>query len=560
MDNLNRRRASEGEETSPLRLRIGVHTGLVVSRVNEDGDFVVTGDTVNLASRLQSVAEPGMVVISADTHKLVAHAFETIDLGAIALKGRAEPVQVFRVAGPSPVPTKLRGIAGLDSPLVGREAEMAALQEALDRLQRGVGGVVTVVGEAGIGKSRLVAEARKIVSVPRSSLPAPRSTPAWIEGRCLSFGASIPYLLWLDVLRSALGVTLDDPPEIVVVRLRTWVQDLCPGRFADVYPYLARLMSLPLEAQTLADLAEQDGQILKRNTMLAAEIALACTANRQPVALVLEDLHWADPSSLELLQHLVPLIDRTALLLILVFRPHIDHGSWKVREIAGRDYHHRYTDLWLQPLSALDSESLVGNLLRVDALPQNLRQRILSSAEGNPFFVEEVIRTLIDMQAIAYDEASGCWLATRDLAEVPIPDTLQGIITARIDRLQADTRHVLQLASVIGRIFLYRVSGRHLPRRSVDLEARLLDLQREELIRERARIPELEYIFKHELTREAAYNGILKRQRAVFHRQVAETLERLFPDQLDEMAGVAGPPLGAGRGQRTGCKQFVAGR
>ena len=357
LDNLNLRRASEGEKTSPLRLRIGIHTGLVVSRVDEDGDFVITGDTVNLASHLQSVAEPGMVVISADAYKLVCHAFETTDLGAIALKGRAEPVKVFRVAGPSPVPAKLRGIAGLDSPLVGRQAEMEALRSALECLERGVGGIVTVVGEAGIGKSRLVAEARKIVSVPRSSLPAPRSTPAWIEGRCLSFGASIPYLLWLDVLRSALGVTLDDPPEIVVERLRTWVQDLCPDRFADVYPYLARLMSLPLEAETLADLAEQDGQILKRNTMLAAEIALACTANRQSIALILEDLHWADPSSLELLQHLVPLIDRTSLLVILVFRPHIDHGSWKVREIAGRDYHHRHTDLWLLPLSVIDSES-----------------------------------------------------------------------------------------------------------------------------------------------------------------------------------------------------------
>ena len=166
-----------------------------------------------------------------------------------------------------------------------------------------------------------------------------------------------------------------------------------------------------------------------------------------------------------------------------------------------------------------------------------MRQRILSSAEGNPFFVEEVIRTLIDMQAIAYDEARGRWIATRDLAEVPIPETLQGMLTARIDRLQADTRHVLQLASVIGRIFLYRVLAA-ITDEERGLDDRLLVLQREELIRERARIPELEYIFKHELTREAAYSGVLKRQRKQFHRQVAEALERLFPDRLDEMAAL----------------------
>ena len=532
LDNLNRRRASVGEETSPLRLRIGIHTGLVVSRVDEDGDFVITGDTVNLASRLQSAAEPGMVLISADVYKLVCHVFETTDLGAIALKGRAEPVRGFSVAGPSPVPAKLRGIVGLDSPLVGRQAEMAALRAALERLERGVGGIVTVVGEAGIGKSRLVAELRKS---QRSTDPRSPVTVTWIEGRCLSYGATAPFLLWLDLLRSTLRVTLEDSSDIVAERLRIWVQDLCPERFAALYPYLARLMSLPIDAVTLADIAELDGATLKQRIFRAAEIALSCTADRQPLVMVCEDLHWADPSSLELLQYLLPLVDHASLLLILVFRPHADYGSWTVREIAGRDYRHRYTDLWLHPLSAAHSESLVGNLLHGDALPESLRWRILSRAEGNPFFVEEVIRTLIDLQAIVRDETNDCWLPARDLAEIPIPDTLQGIITARIDRLQPDTRHVLQLASVIGRIFAHRVL-KSIVEEDIDLDAVLLDLQRQELVRERARIPELEYIFKHELTREAAYNGILKRQRSVLHCQVAETLEHLFPDRVDEMA------------------------
>ena len=359
----------------------------------------------------------------------------------------------------------------------------------------------------------------------------------WIEGRCLSYGAAIPYLLVLDLLRSALGVTLDEPPELVQDRLQEWVRGLCSERFDAVYPYLARLMSLPLEAETLADLAELDGQTLKQRTFQAAEIAISCAANRQPLVLVCEDLHWADASSLELLEHLLPLTDRASLLLICVFRPQVDHGSWHIRDLAGRDYRHRYTDLWLQPLSAADSEALVGNLLHVDALPQALRLRILSQAEGNPFFVEEVIRTLIDMGAIVREDATGRWHATRDLAEIPVPDTLQGVIMARIDRLQADTRHLLQLASVVGRVFLYRVLAA-LAEEEQDLEGKLLTLQRQELIRERARIPELEYIFKHELTREAAYNGILKRQRPVFHRQVAEALERLFPERSDEMLGL----------------------
>ena len=517
-----------------LQLRIGIHTGLVVSTVDADGDFVVTGDTVNLTARLQAAAEPDTVLVSADTHKLIAHAFEMQDLGTILLKGKAEPVQVFRVVGQASIPSKLRGVAGLDSPLVGRQAEMAALNEALERLKRGVGGIVTIVGEAGIGKSRLVTELRK--SQQSTDHPSP-GTVNWLEGRSLSYGANIPYLLWLDLLRRALGVTLDDAPELVDERLQTWLRGLYPDHFATVYPYLARLMSLPLEAEMLAHLAELDGPALKQRTFQAAEIAFKCAAKRQPLVLVCEDLHWADPSSLELLERLLPLTDHVSLLVVCVFRPYLDHESWKVRETASRDYHHRYTDLWLQPLSAADSEALVGNLLRVDALPQALRWRILGRAEGNPFFVEEVIRTLIDMQAIAHDDASGRWVATRDLAEFPIPDTLQGVIAARIDRLPVDARHILQMASVIGRIFLYRVLA-SIAEQDQSLEDKLLVLQREEMIRERARIPELEYIFKHELTREAAYNGILKKQRKVFHRQVAKALERIFPEHLDEQAAL----------------------
>ena len=258
-------------------------------------------------------------------------------------------------------------------------------------------------------------------------------------------------------------------------RLHTWVQGLCPDRFDAVYPYLARLMSLPLTDATSAGLAELDGQTLKQCTIQAAEIVLTCSASLQPLAMALEDLHWADPSSLELLEHLLPLTDRASLLLICVFRPHVDHGSWRIREIAARNYRHRHADLWLQPLSVADSEALVGNLLRVDALPQDLRGRILSRAEGNPFFVEEVIRTLIDRKAIELDTASGRWLATRDLAEAPVPETLQGVIAARIDHLHAETRHVLQLASVIGRIFLYRVLS-EIAREERDLVGRVAGL------------------------------------------------------------------------------------
>jgi ABC-type oligopeptide transport system substrate-binding subunit len=522
-----------------FNVRVGINTGLVV--VGEVGsdlrvEYTAMGDAINLAARMESAAEPGTVLITEDTHKLVAPLFETETLGSIQVKGRTDPVCVFRVLSAKEVPGKVRGIAGLESPLVGREAEFAALGEALERVEAAVGGIVTIVGEAGIGKSRLAAELRREAS----------AGVQWVEGRCLSYGTSIAYLLWLDVLRGLLGVTLEESPRAVRETLRQRVQDLCPGEFEDVYPYLARLMSLrpaegveglPLEQDLVAKLDDMGGLELKTSTFQAIETLIHCAASERPLVLVSEDLHWADPTSIELLKQVLPLTDRAPILFICVFRPEKEHGSWRIRETVARTYGYRHTDLWLQPLSAADSETLVGELLQIEALPPELKERILDVVEGNPFYVEEVIRSLIDQGAIVQDEARGHWTATREVAEIPIPDTLQGVLTARIDRLQEEAKGVLQMASVIGRIFLYRILEA-IAEEERQLDAHLLTLQREEMIRERARIPELEYIFKHDLTREAAYNGLLKKKRRLFHRQVAEALERLFPGRIEQQLGL----------------------
>jgi ABC-type oligopeptide transport system substrate-binding subunit/class 3 adenylate cyclase len=562
-ERLERERGIQG-----FNVRVGIHTGLVV--VGEVGsdlrvEYTAMGDAVNLAARMESAAEPGTVLITEDTHKLVAPLFDSEPLGPIEVKGKAQPVPAYRVLAPKMAPGKPRGIAGLESRLVGRETELAALQAALERLEAGVGGVVTIVGEAGIGKSRLVAEVRKktLAKVLKPSQGWSRALHlTWVEGRCLSYGASIAYLLWLDVLRGLLGVTVEDAPVDVRDALEKWVRALCPERFEDgfdavfdgdkdavfdpvkdaVYPYLGRLMSLPLEEEVEGRLEDLDGRELKERTFRAVEMLLACAAADRPLVLVCEDLHWSGPSSLALLEHLLSLTVRVPLLLICVFRAERDHGSWQLRETVGRDYRQWHTDLWLQPLSGVESETLVGNLLWVEDLPEQLKGRILDHAGGNPFFLEEVLRSLIDEGAIVQDGATGRWQATRDVGDIAIPDTLQGLLLARIDRLQEETKRVLQMAAVIGRIFLYRVleaiAAAEAAVEEQALERRLVTLQDEEMIRERTRIPELEYIFKHHLTQEAAYNGLLKRERRIYHRQVGEALERLFPDRVEEQVGL----------------------
>jgi ABC-type oligopeptide transport system substrate-binding subunit/class 3 adenylate cyclase len=541
-----------------FHVRVGINTGLVV--VGEAGsdlrvEYTAMGDAVNLAARMESAASPGTVLITEDTHKLIAPLFETEALGAIQVKGRTQPVSTYRVLAAKEVPGKMRGIAGLESPLVGREVECAALRQAVQRLQAGAGGIVTLVGEAGIGKSRLVAEVRKSWAIRAPGCHSEVTEESrfsneeilryaqndrcgqWIEGRCLSYGHSVAYLLWLDVLRCLLGVTVDDAPHAVRERLQQRVQAACPDRFDDVYPYLARLMSLPLEEDLASRLVDMDGQDLKGHTFQAVQTVIECAAKQQRLVLVCEDLHWADPTSIELLEQVLALTERTPLLLLCVFRPVKEHACWRFRELAAQTYAQRHTDLLLEALSAAESETLVANLLRIEDLPDVLRERILSRAEGNPFYVEEVVRSLIDRGAIVQDQATGRWTATREVADIPIPDTLQGVLMARIDRLQEDTKRVLQMASVIGRIFLYRVLEA-IAEEERRLDEHLLTLQYQEMIRERARIPELEYIFKHDLTREAAYNGLLKVQRRVFHRQVAEALERLLPERVEEQLGL----------------------
>ncbi|MFH1084748.1 MAG: AAA family ATPase [Chloroflexota bacterium] len=375
---------------------------------------MVTGDTVNLASRLQSAAEPGTVLVSADTARLVAHAVETQDLGAIQVKGKAEPVQVFRLISPAPLPTKLRGVAGLDSPLVGRHAEMAALCQAIDRLQRGVGGIVTILGEAGIGKSRLVAELRK-QGPARPGEPSDPVELRWVEGRCLSYGASIAYLPWLGILRAVMGAPADEAPAAVAGALKALVRSVCADRFDDVYPYLAQMMSLPLENEYQQALARLAGQELRQRTFMAAAMTITCMAEQRPLVLVLEDLHWSDATSLALLEHLLAAVERAPLLLIAVFRPDKEHGSWRLREAAAERCAERHTDLLLQPLTSTDSQRLMDNLLRAGALSEELCRRILARAEGNPFYVEEIIRALLDEGAIVPDPATGGWRLTREL-------------------------------------------------------------------------------------------------------------------------------------------------
>lgn len=514
-----------------FQMRIGLNTGVVVvGSLGSDMhlEYLAVGDAVNLAARLQSAAQPGGVLISEGTAKLVKTAFELKSLGEITVKGKAEPVSVYEVyRSKAPVESK-RGFEELFSPLVGRRDELTLLTTAVEALQKGHGQIVTLLGEAGIGKTRLVEEARAMTTRASESL-------RWIEGRALSYGGSLSFWTITQLISNDLGLSDGDPELRVRLALRRRVKALFGNKGELVLPYLAHLLGVKLEDDLAERVRMLDSETLKHQTLVTIAQYFTKLADEKPTIAVFEDLHWADPSSIEALEQLMPITDRAPLMLLLLSRPEREHPSWHIKFTAETDYIHRYSEIQLKPLSHDEQDTLVDNLLAISDLPSAVRKLILERSEGNPFYLEEIVRDLIEQGTVYRD--GDRWRAAENLSTITIPDTLQGILLARIDRLQEDVRRTLQLASVIGKSFLYRLLEA-IAEAEQQLDQHLSQLQRVDLVREKSRMPELEYMFKHALTQEAAYNSLLVERRKDFHLRVGEALESLFADRRKEFSGM----------------------
>ena len=529
-----------GSTVDNFQMRIGISTGTVV--IGEIGtdmhvEYLAIGDAVNVAARLQSAAEPGKVMLSDPCAKLVSAEFELKDLGEITVKGKAEPLQAFELISLKAAPESGRGIEGLPTPHVGRAQELEKLQSSLLSLCEGHGQIVTVMGDAGIGKTRLLEEVKAITREAEGNHEATPISPSsihWLEGRALSYGGSLSYWTIAQLLLADLGLSDGAPQVEIIVALRRRVKDLFGEEKTDeVLPYLAHLLGLKGEDDDL--IQSLDGGTLKKRTLKSVSEYFSQVADKGPTVLVFEDLHWSDPSSLEALEGFLTLTDRMPLMILMLMRIDRDHGSWGVKLKAETDFPHRTAEIHLRRLSSDDSSSLLEQLLGETILPEEIWRTIMERSEGNPFYLEEVIRHLMEQDLIIQDEQG--WHATEELKEMSIPDTLQGVLLARIDRLEEDVRRTLQMASVIGKSFLYRILET-IAEAEMQLDTHLSRLQRVDLVREKARLPELEYIFKHALTQEAAYNSLLHERRKGFHLKVGEALEELFPDRVDEFSGL----------------------
>src|SRR5579859_6707423 len=528
-----------------FNVRVGIHTGLAV--LDQVGDriraeYTAMGDTPNVAARLQTAAVPGTVLVSADTHRLTRHLFDFETRGPLAVKGKSAPIEAWQVIGLRALPGSARGLEGLRAPLVGRAAEIARLRARLaalrpDPARRGQPGAwVTLIGEAGLGKSRLVAELRQSLTAGPNPAAGP-AAPLWLEGRCISFGSAISYLPWRQILRQAIGAQERDPEDAVRAKLAKTARERC--HLPDEHlPFLETLLAVA-GAESLAAVTVHPGDERVRRMSAAVLAFLSGLAQATPVVIVLEDLHWADEASLALLQSVWDLVSLEPLLLICLMRPDHDTPAWALAELARQKLPaSRVDEIVLEPLSTTDSRSLLGSLLHIEDLPERVRSLILEKSEGNPFYVEEVIRSLLEGGHIVREQ--DYWRATREIEKVTIPNTLAGLLAARMDALPDNAKRVAQMSAVIGRSFTFgvidTVCAAALPAERIAVAPALGVLARQEIVLVQAREPELEYAFKHALTQEAAYNSLLLRRRRAIHGRVGHALEKLYAGRLDDLA------------------------
>lgn len=512
-------------------VRVGINTGLVVtgkigSKLHEG--YTALGDAVNLATRIEATAQPGTVQVSEHTHKMAAQLFEFEEAGGIDIEGKKARLRTYRVLGRKRETGESRGLApyGVASSLIGRDTELKSAQAAIGRLLSGRGGIIIINGEAGIGKSRLVHELRK---------QSQGESLTWLNGRTLSYGESISYRPIQGILRQYSGIGDEDSESEAWGKLEESVQNLFAEGSPVILPYLASLMTIEAQGDYVERVRFLDGEAMRDQILVASRRFFERLAVARPLVLVFEDFQWVDASSARLLERLLPLTARVSLLICCVSRLDTNPTSAQLGQIIKQDYSGQI--ITLSPLSKVDSAQLVSTLLENDELSARTREMIVQKADGNPFFLEEIIRDLIDEGALVLDADGGRWRATARIETINIPDTIQGVITARIDRLDKGVKRVLRAAAVIGQSFRVQVLSAVLKAEQA-LDQQLAVLQTAELIRVKQTLPELEYIFRNGLAQEATYQSILLQTRRRLHARVGQAIESLFADRLEEFYGL----------------------
>ena len=529
---INRALSAKLRIKGALGLHIGINSGTVY--VGEVGsadkhEYSVMGDVVNFASRLKDVSKYGEIIVAESTYRLTRYLFDYAPVTELTIKGLEGRIRAYKPSGIKEKPEPKRGIQGLYSPMVGRDREFDAVRAVMSDVCHGQERVVFITGEAGVGKSRLALEMLHDL--------AGRGSPVTIlEGRCLSYGRGLFYHPFLHILKNLFGIKDQDSSTKIKEQLQRQGPLVMGPEYAQILPYIGYLFSIRFEGELDEKIKYLDAKSLKIQIHLSMRQLVTLLARRQPLVLIIEDYHWIDSGSLELLEFIVDLPGPLPVAFVCLSRIEKGVECHKAKERLSKKLGVKFSEIVLKPLEYEASSQLVYNLLQIPGITEGFKDRILAKAEGSPFFLEEIVRSLIDAEVLVFTD--GVWRLTTDIAAIRIPDTVQAVIAARTERLEPEVKDVLQRASVVGRTFDIEVLE---PICNIDrliLSLHLGTLEAFEFIGEDRIDSKFRYQFRHPVVHEVTYNSLLKKRRMELHRLVGEIIEQLYPDRLAEFAEV----------------------
>jgi len=515
----------------PLDIHIGINTGTVIAGAigtDEESDYVIMGDTITLASQLKDLSSKGEIFVGPATYYYTKIDFDYKPLKPITIECKTNTVNIYKLLSTKTkiYRPELYSDRMIYSEMVGRDNEYDKLKLHVLKVINGEGSIVSVIGEAGIGKSRLIAELSKKEEIKRTT---------FLKGRALSMGRNLSFHPIIEIIKTWAKIKEDDKQIELTQKVERSIKSVYPDGVSEVFPFIATMMGIKLSGKHAERIKGIEGEALKKLILKNLREFIIKASEVNPIVFILEDLHWADISSIELFESLYRIAENHSILFINVLRPNYPETGERILETIRERYNQVHSEIFLEPLGEKHSETLIQNLLKVSSLPQKIKITINDRTEGNPFFIEEVIRSFIDEGVVEFQD--GKFEITERIDLVVIPETINEVLMSRIDKFDENTRSLLKIASVIGRNFFYKILV-EVAKTVEEINERLVFLKEVQLIKEQIRMEEIEYLFKHAVAHEAVYNSILQKKKKELHLNVARSIESVFQDKLHEFYGM----------------------